>query len=48
MSSSDSAIVLFSFQLPAMNGLRLMCSAFTPGSSFPSMSSNEAPPPVER
>ena len=48
MNSSASAIVLYIFQLPAMNGVRLMSRASTPGSGLPSISSSDAPPPVER
>ena len=48
MNCSASATVLCIFQLPAMNGVRLMTRASTPGRALPSISSREAPPPVER
>ena len=48
MNSSASAIVLYIFQLPAMNGVRLMTAPPRPGSDLPSISSSDAPPPVER
>ena len=51
MNSSASATVLYIFQLPAMNGVReepAHASASTPGSVLPSISSSDAPPPVER
>ena len=49
MKASASAIVLFIFQLPAMNGVRdIYERTSTPGSVLPSMSSSDAPPPVDR
>ena len=48
MNASASATVLCIFQLPAINGVRLIASASTPGSVLPSISSSDAPPPVER
>ena len=57
MNSSASATVLCIFQLPAMSGVRRAwapgsarghCSASTPGRALPSISSSEAPPPVDR
>ena len=47
MNASASAIVLCIFQLPAMNGVRLMTAPPPRAAACPRSSSSDAPPPVD-